>query len=46
MGAMREPSEPLTMTASPARIAGTHLRLERGRVLCIAAAAARGKSLP
>ena len=43
MGAMREPSEPLTMTTSPAPHGGQHLRFERGRVLGIAAATARRK---
>ena len=46
MGPMREPSEPLTMTTSPARIARQHVRFERGGVLGIAAPALGGKRLP
>ena len=41
-----EPSDPLTMIASPARIAATTCDFERGRALGIAAPLARGKSVP
>ena len=41
---MREPSEPLTMTTSPARIVAEHGRLQRRRGLGIAAPALAGSA--
>ena len=46
MGPILEPSEPFTITASPARMASKHGRFQPRRRLGIAAPGARGKSLP
>ena len=46
IGPMREPSEPLTITASPAVIAPSTCGSERGRRFRIAAAALGGKRIP
>ena len=46
IGPIFEPSEPLTITASPARTAASTSRFERRGCLGIAAPAFRGKSLP